>query len=464
MSGELKSNFDAGGQTCRPKVFRSRKILFLTLGSLLNRNNGIKSKGKFSKQFLSPASVAGTLRLRKKLFLYKVIRFNKQYYSTPTIPAFPSAAYDNMVLKGGLNFLAAGSDIKKQTDSVFLAITGKCALSCTYCYEKHNLNQVDGISAEKWIGIIKSLQKRGVNIFILSGGEPLMDFEKLITILRNSDKDLSDFHLHTSGNSVTEEKVKQLKEAGLKAAAIGLDDYVEERHDNIRGKGSFANAVKALRLFNEAGIFTYVNFCAGKDIIRSHRLYDYYEFVKGLNVSLIQLLEPRPCGGYFNNHSDVYLDENDKQELEDFTLTGNKKRFYKNYPLIYYVAHIEGKEQLGCHMGGLSHFYIDSKGNVCPCVFFPVKYGNITKEDISVIYTRMRKNIPRPILTDCPSLLLSERLRELYNKEEELPVSYERIQQSIDSLYMKGSNTHRSYSPLNKSFNKGELNEKENIY
>lgn len=461
MGGKLKLKVNKEERSSRPDFFRSSKIFYLALGSFLYNKNGFSSKERFSKYFLSPKSILSTLRLRKMLFLFKVIRFKGQYYSTPTIPAFPSAAYDNMVENGGLNFFSAGTDIKKQTDSVFLAITGKCGLSCSYCYEKHNLNHSDDIPAEKWIGIIKSLQQRGVNIFILSGGEPLMAFDRLLEILRNSNKNLSDFHLHTSGNSVTEEKVMQLKEAGLKAAAIGLDDYDEERHDRIRGRGSFANAVKALRLFHEAGIFTYVNFCAGRDIIRSNRLYDYYEFVKGLNVSLIQLLEPRPCGGYFNNDSDVYLEEDDRKKLADFTRSGNKKRTYKNYPLIYYVAHIEGKAQLGCHMGGLSHFYIDSKGNVCPCVFFPITYGNITKEDINDIYIRMRRNIPRPVPTDCPSVVLSERLRDAYKQTEEIPLSYEYIQESIDSLYEEVSDTSRTVSRLKiKSIVEGELNEK----
>ena len=135
----------------------------------------------------------------------------------------------------------------------------------------------------------------------------MIAFDKLIDILSSADKDQSDFHLHTSGNSVTSEKVNQLKDAGLKAAAIGFDDFKEEKHDKIRGKGSFADAVKALKLFNEAGILTYVNLCVSKDLLKADNLYTYYEFVKGLNVSMIQLLEPRPCGGYFNNGSDIWL-------------------------------------------------------------------------------------------------------------------------------------------------------------
>ena len=119
-----------------------------------------------------------------------------------------------MVLKGGLNFYSAGTELKRQIDSVFLAITNKCKLNCAYCYEKNNINKSDDIPVAKWNEIIKSLQGIGINIFILSGGEPLLAFDKLLSILRSADKDKSDFHLHTSGNSVTEQKVKELRDAG----------------------------------------------------------------------------------------------------------------------------------------------------------------------------------------------------------------------------------------------------------
>ncbi|MCK9212547.1 MAG: radical SAM protein [Ignavibacteriaceae bacterium] len=446
----MLSRKKSGKEKYTPKYFRNWKIIPLAIGPLFKALSHPDANFPNKNKLLFSNSILDTLRLRKKLLLHKLVYFNNQYYSTPTIPAFPSKDYDRMVLKGGLNFLSAGSEIKTQIDSVFLAITNKCKLKCGYCYERQNINKTEDISSAKWNEIIKSLQNIGVNVFILSGGEPLLAFDSLIEILSSGDKDQSDFHLHTSGNSVTPQKVRQLKEVGLKAAAIGLDDFDEERHDKIRGKGSFADAVKALELFNEAGILTYVNFCVSKDMLLSDRLYKYYEFTKGLNVSMIQLLEPRPCGGYFYNGSGAWLDEKEKKKLIEFTLTGNKNRNYRNHPLIYYVAHIEGKEQLGCHMGGLSHFYIDSRGNVCPCVFFPIKYGNIIEEDILSIYKKMRENLPFPIHTECPSLLLADKCRELFKEKKQIPIPFEPIQDQIDNLYEESRSHSSSFTDTNK--------------
>lgn len=418
-----------------PKFYNNIEFFFISIISIFLQFFKLHRKHKSASNLLKFNALLEIIKLRKKILLYKFIKFNHQFYSTPTIPAFPSHAYDKMVENGGLNFYKAGTSSKSQIDSVLLAVTSKCKLHCKYCYEKFNINMQNSIPVGKWVEIISKLQNRGVNIFVITGGEPLLEFEKLIEILNLSDTNQSDFHIHTSGTSITEEKVKALKKAGLKAAALGLDNYEALKHDKIRGKGSFEEAVKALKLFNQEGILTYTNFCAHKEIIKDNGLFKYLDFVKNLNVSMIQLLEPRPCGGYFNNGFDDWLTVDDKLQLKQFTILANKSRKYKNYPLIYYVAHVESKSQLGCHMGGLSHFYINSGGDVCPCVFFPVTYGNILSEDIYTIFNRMRENIPLPIFSECPSMILSKEIIKIYKTEKEMPIKYTSIQNSINNLY-----------------------------
>ena len=319
-------------------------------------------------------SMKESIRLRKKLYLTKLIKFNKKYYSTPVIPSFPSRAFNNMIKNGGQNFLAAGTSQKRQIDSAFIAITNQCNLTCAHCYEKHNLYQNNTVTTEKLIEVIHSLQSMGTSIIILTGGEPLIEFDKLTQILSTANLDLSEFHIHTSGSGITIEKAKKLKELGLSAVAVGLDNFDEIENDKIRGKGAFNNATSALKIFNDAGIFTYVNLCATNSLIRSGGIWKYYDLMKNLNVSIIQLLEPRPYGGYYNQDINEVFTKEDKNLLVEFMKVGNGANRFKNHPLIYYVAHIEGAEQMGCMMGGLSHFYIDSKGNVNPCVFLPVSF------------------------------------------------------------------------------------------
>lgn len=95
------------------------------------------------------------------------------------------------------------------------------------------------------------------------------------------------------------------------------------------------------------------------------------------------------------------------------------------------LASLEGKDGLGCLMGGLSHFYIDSAGNVNPCVFMPVTFGNITEADPESILAEMRRDIPRPLKTDCPAITISREIAD----EKVHPVRFDDIKPKFRALF-----------------------------
>lgn len=369
----------------------------------------------------------------------KVARSGDRYFSSLTAPHSPSPAFERMVAMGGLNVGAAGTPLKQQIDTVLLAITQRCDLRCQHCYERHNVGTGNDVSLPRLKEVMAQIQQHGVSSIVLTGGEPMNRFDELLELVRFADKSLSDIHVHTSGHGVTPERAAALKSAGLTAAAVGLDDVDPARHDQIRAcKGSHEDAVRALRLFQQAGVFTYVNLCATPALVRSGDLFRYGAFVKDLGVGFIQLLEPRPCGGYLNAPADVLLTEHDRAELVDFFRQLNTRRRYREYPIVHYVAYAESPAQRGCMMGGLSHLHIDSRGNLTPCVFLPVTFGNIMEEDFETIYRRMRLAIPRPLHVECPSLQLQETLRKSMLTEGEMPVPYPAVEREWQVMFQKG--------------------------
>jgi MoaA/NifB/PqqE/SkfB family radical SAM enzyme len=220
-----------------------------------------------------------------------------------------------------------------------------------------------------------------------------------------------------------------LKRAGLRAAGVALDNIDPKRHDTFRGfKGAYQNAVNALQYFQNAGVFTYVNMCLTNEIIRSGDIYRYFDLMKSLNVGFVRWLEPKPCGAYFENEGEsCVLGENERKIAADLYIRANTGESYRDYPVISYEAYVESPENLGCIMGGNSLIYIDSAGNVEPCVFLPVSFGNILDEDFSVIFERMRNAIPGPLKKECPAVTLSSEIRNLKEKGYSLPISFEEM-------------------------------------
>ena len=377
-----------------------------------------------------------TFRLGHDIGLRKVIQVDDRSFLALTSPHYPSPAYDRMIGHGGMNIASAGTRYNQQIGTAILAITRECGLHCQHCYERFNLGTSEAVPIARWKEVIHDLQCLGTSIVVLSGGEPVARFNGVLELLQSGDKNLPDFHLHTSGQGVTPERARMLKETGLSAVAVGLDDLDADRHDRLRGvRGSFKAAISALQNFSEAGLLTYVNMCATKELIRSGGLCKYFDLAKSLNIGFIQLLEPRPCGGYMTEGEDVLLTKSDRMVVMDFFRETNSSRKFRNYPIVYYVVHAESPEQAGCMMGGLSHFHIDGMGNVNPCVFLPVTFGNILREDFGTIYKRMRKAIPRPLHKDCPSLRLGERLRTLHKAGRSMPVPFQMIKEDWEEMY-----------------------------
>src|SRR4030043_75200 len=224
--GDYKSQYYSSGKAILPLMkFRMSLIKYL-----LNR-----SKYPLFYVRSSSGGIIEANRMQKKMNLCKFTKFAGHYYFSLTIPHWPSKAFNNMVARGGLNITAAGTPAKRQIDTVILGITRQCNYKCCHCYEHYNLGERDAVPVEKWITTVKELQTAGVNIITLSGGEPMMRYEGLLELLKSADLSLSDFHLHTSGYSVTPEKAAELKMAGLQAAGVGLDDISPERNDLFRG-------------------------------------------------------------------------------------------------------------------------------------------------------------------------------------------------------------------------------------
>jgi MoaA/NifB/PqqE/SkfB family radical SAM enzyme len=341
-----------------------------------------------------------------------------------------------MAAQGGLNIDEAGTSSKNQIDSVILAITRKCHYNCQHCYEYLNLAKKDSVPVDKWNRVIADLQKIGVNLIILSGGEPLLRYEDLLVLLESGDKDVSDFHIHTSGYAVSLQKAQSLKKAGLTAAGISLDDHDPELHNTFRGySGALEESVKAIQYFRQAGVFPYVNVLLQKNLVRAERLWHYLDYVKDLGVGIINLLEPKPAGRFFPDWDKNLFSEEDRREACEFFQKTNRDKKYRDYPFIAYMSYFEKLECVGCLMGGLSHFYIDSAGNVKPCVFVPVTFGNIMEEDFTAIYQRMRKACPNPLHKECPSLSLVDKIKEKTNRGIPLPIPYESIREDWEKMY-----------------------------
>ena len=384
----------------------------------------------------SKGGLLSTIATAKELHLRKYVKSDGGVRSSLTLPKWPSKPYDRMVGRGGLNINAAGTPFKRQVDHAILAISRKCAYRCRHCYERSHIGSEEAVPVEAWKRTVRDLQAMGTGIIVFSGGEPLLRYDDLLDLLRSGDKALSEFHIHTSGHGMTDGKARELKAAGLEAAAVGLDDVDPGRHDALRGyPGAFQEALAAIGSLRRAGLFVSINLCLTKELVRSGDLPALMDLAKDKGVGAIRFLEPVPVGGYQGLPRAELFSDADRTAATDFFLRVNGSRRYARYPFISYEAYFEAPERLGCMMGGHSHFAVDALGNVIPCVFLPVSFGNIMTEDLPAIVGRMREAIPRPCRGGCSAALLASSVSDAADHGRSFPVPFASMEREWQRLY-----------------------------
>jgi len=357
---------------------------------------------------------------KKTLFdLYSILKYEKFIQFEGTIlfsihaPPFPSKAFDR--------FLEAGIKAKEGINIpviVDIAVTHQCRYHCWHCSAAPQKGK--DLPLKTVVDTIQKFQEMGTCVFALTGGEPLLR-EDLGEIIASID-DRSSAFLFTTGDGLTEEKAKELKDAGLLGVMMSLDHYNPEIHDNLRGyQGAYDIVIKGVKNAQNAHLYAGLSCVITKDIIKNNEVLKMLEIAKNLSVQEIMMFEPTPVGKLYNTDT-CLLSIDERKQLIEFHKQINKDRKYKKYPKVSVFPYFEGKEVIGC-TAGYNMAYIDANGNMRPCDFTPLIFGNIQEEPIENLWQKMNCMFNKP--RDFCFMLKNHKLvRQIGNGE--YPLSYEK--------------------------------------
>lgn len=267
-----------------------------------------------------------------------------------------------------------------------IAVTNRCPQNCSYCYNRDRTGVP--MDTETILRVARDLKEMGVVWLGLTGGEPLLD-KDLVRIVESISHDCA-VKLFTTGCTLTEQLAVDLKNAGLFSVSVSLDHWDAETHDAARNyKGAFREAVRAIEIFKAVrGIDVGVSAVLTRETIRSGGTDRFVRFLEGLGVDEAWLSEVKPT-------SEVYWDDRIVITEEDRVELVRLQDAYNSLGkmTINYLGHFEGKECFGCNAGH-KMVYIDAYGEVSPCVFTPMTFGNVRDADIWKIFTDIKRFFP----------------------------------------------------------------------
>jgi len=336
--------------------------------------------------------------LKEYLENEKAVEFGGRFVINTHLPPFPSRAFDVL-----LDHFSGSETGARRLFSVTLAVTNRCSYNCWHCYN-------DGRSQEDLpLAVIErlasELQELGAAIVTLTGGEPLLrdDLEKIAAAF----DDRTSLNLGTTGWGLTPARAAAIRESGVFSMGVSLDSDNEAAHDAGRGKpGAFRAALSALKIASAAGLYPYVVSLATREFLEPERFHAFLEFARSEGALEVHLLEPSATGK-LAGRSDVLLGADDRRRMLEYQ---KEMARHEDMPIVSSFTYLESADAFGCG-AGLTHLYIDGSGEVCPCNLVPLSFGNIVREPLDRILTRMGEHFREP-RTGCVGRILNRHVPE----------------------------------------------------
>jgi len=369
----------------------------------------------------------------------KIIPYEGSLVISSFLPPLPSKALLTVIRAGRDKRQPFASLVELERSaplSIYLSVTDRCSYDCVYCSAKF-AEQSEEKTTGQWIELVSKLQAMGTANIGFTGGEPLLrgDMEKII----GSVSDSSTTVLFTNGHRLTLERARSLKESGLMALSVSLDSHDPATHNRLRrNERAFEEARRAIENASRAGLYTIVQaVIIRQELVRS-KVLALCRLVEQLGAHEIRIHQPAPSGRLLGTmgESDIFYTEADREKLFSFQRLANRQsssRFkVTSFP------YTEGPRKYGC-TAGLFHSYVSTSGELFPCDFIPISFGNVFAGDVQQQWRKMADTILRP-RERCWAMAIGDGLAD-----ETLPLSpekavafcTERRSQSFPAVYRR---------------------------
>jgi radical SAM protein with 4Fe4S-binding SPASM domain len=252
---------------------------------------------------------------------------------------------------------------------------------------------------------IDEMANLGTKALILSGGEPLLRKEFILTLAEYCvDAGIIPAIL-SNGVLINHKVALELKDAGIVAVGIPLDSSMPECHDQLRNvPGTFEKAVKAIKACKDVDLEVVVTTMALKNNFDDMPRRLALTAKLGVDQVAVYDLVPVGRGKEIMDQAMTqtqrmslikYLQQMQEENEMVFTMSGGLPLYPEIVSEMHELNDTKPRNLLlkqfwihssvGCH-AGILYFSLRSNGDVYPCTFLPVKAGNIREQRLTDIW------------------------------------------------------------------------------
>ncbi len=339
-----------------------------------------------------------------------------------TQPPMDSAP-GSRVLRTGFDYMV----LRKQARPInmVLMLNAACNMRCIHCSARDYL-QADRkpLSREEVKALVDQFVELGGASLIYSGGEPTIH-PHLLELVDYVPKDKAVISIFTNGSRLGD-LAGELRGAGLFGTLVSIDSSTPEVHDRRRGReGAFAEAMKGIEAMHAAGMLVGVSsYMTRKDLERGE--WDpIIALAESVGAHQVFMFDAVPTGA-LRSDQEFRLTQAHRTRLKELTMAQNAT---PSGPAVMGQSWVNSADGFGC-FAGFYQLYVNAFGDVCPCDFTPISFGNVREEPLQVIWNRMRESedwgerFPECRMQDDA---FRARSIDLVPEEMPLPVPYEML-------------------------------------
>ncbi|MFQ5808575.1 MAG: radical SAM/SPASM domain-containing protein [Armatimonadota bacterium] len=267
-----------------------------------------------------------------------------------------------------------------------LAITHRCQCRCEHCSAAEFMrSDRPEVSPERMFRLIDEAQELGVVTMIFVGGEPLLH-PNIYDYIKHVDYNESRPSIFTNGLLLTEERVQKLVDAGLYSLFVSIDSPDPQEHNRLRGvRDCWQKAIDGAQRCIEAGLLCGLSTYATRETLANGQVERMVELTQEIGAHEITIFDVVPTGKLLREEEHILLTDEDKAQLRELS---RRCKTEPALPGAQVQAHVNSAEGFGC-FAGYFQFYMTSSGDITPCDFTPLAFGNIQDEPLQDIWLRM---------------------------------------------------------------------------
>jgi radical SAM protein with 4Fe4S-binding SPASM domain len=282
---------------------------------------------------------------------------------------------------------------------ISVELTTACNLKCRHCYNYWQQTPAPAsiLKLEQADKLIDEILENRIFHVILTGGEPLTNYEVLTHFMRRLQKSNVSVTMNSNLALLTPERMEELVSLGLPHILTSLNSYIPEINDEMVSRpGAFNEIVRGIRCAVEAGVRVSVNMITTQK--NKTHVYETGMLLAKLgatNMFTTRMVPSTAAGPELEQEIQVSPEEQKRLILDESlrvkAATNLNIGSLIQYPVCFLKDVIKYRDYIGrgCQ-AGRKLFSVHADGSTEACVHESRGYGNVFTDGIQQCWQNMK--------------------------------------------------------------------------